>query len=304
MNGGPRLSIVIAAGHAGSNLAPILLAVTRPTSGQGLSPLPVPVEVIVVAAGPLDCDAARSAAAAFPDVRVLEARPGALIPEMWRDGLCAARGEFVATLTAHCIPDPSWLQCAAGLCFAPQEAAVGGYFANADGADARAWAIYLLRYAEFTRPLDRASVTHVAADNAVYRRASILACVDLLPQGFWEPRYHRRFLDSGQRMRLEAGLRVVHSNRYGGREFAAQRRAHGRRFGYDRAASLGGGWRVVYALALPVVPALLFAKVVLRSLRSGALGTAPPATLPWLAFFVVHWSAGEVLGFLRGLRRT
>jgi len=88
------------------------------------------------------------------------------------------------------------------------------------------------------------------------------------------------------------------------RMLAAQRRAHGRRFGYDRAASLGGGWRVVYALALPVVPALLFAKVVLRSLRSGALGTAPPATLPWLAFFVVHWSAGEVLGFLRGLRRT
>jgi hypothetical protein len=222
---------------------------------------------------------------------------------MWRDGIVAARSDWVALLTAHVVP-----AARTGCRHSSRRRRKARWWASAaiSATNERAtpldWAIYLLRYAAFSRPVSGA-VTHIAADNAVYRRSEVLACTDLLAHGFWEVEYHVRFLAKGLRLRLSAELQVIHVNRYTRAGFAAQRREHGFAFGRDRARRLGFAQLVLHALAAPLVPAILYAKVLARVRRHGWLAATPIAAYAWLFYFVTHWAWGEARGVFRELIR-
>src|SRR5436190_16079474 len=62
-------------------------------------------------------------------VSILRSLAASLIPHLWRDGILVARGERVATTTAHCIPAPDWVEAllAADL---NQTAVLGGTIEN------------------------------------------------------------------------------------------------------------------------------------------------------------------------------
>jgi hypothetical protein len=287
----PRATIVVAIEDSAANL-PAILANLRPLAHPDCEFLFFAAEQAALSGLP----------SGLPNLRALRCASGARIPEMWRDGIVAARSEWVALLTAHAVPTPQWL--AALLDHAPpgDVAGVGGYFSNDEQASPLDWAIYLLRYAAFSRPVSR-EATHIAADNAVYRRSEVLACTDLVTRGFWEVEYHVRFLDKGLRLCLSADLQVIHVNRYTRRGFAAQRRGHGFAFGRDRARRLGFAQLVLHALAAPLVPALLYAKVLARVRRHGWLAATPIAAYAWLFYFVLHWAWGEARGVFSDIIR-
>src|SRR5207244_2458870 len=74
--------------------------------------------------------------------------PDALIPHLWRDGIRAAKGTWVATTTAHCIPASDWVARLKGHVDDPA-AAIGGVLANEAAATSLTWAIYPLCYPAF-----------------------------------------------------------------------------------------------------------------------------------------------------------
>lgn len=285
MTSAPRLSIVVAIEESAANLPAIL--------GR-LDPAAHPdCEFIFCAADPSEL---LPVPAGLAGVSVMRCARGSRIPEMWRDGIVAARSDSVALLSAHVVPAVGWLPALLARPLGEGEAGRGGWFSNDAGAGARDWAIYLLRYAAFSRPVARDAVSHIAADNAVYRRSEILACEDLLVRGFWEVEYHVRFLARGLRLTLSPELEVVHVNRYGARSFAAQRHEHGFAFGRDRAQRFGAAALVLHLAAAPLVPLLLLAKVLLRAQRQRWISAPPVAAYAWLLYFVAHWSWGEVSG--------
>ncbi len=295
MTSEPRLSVVVAVEESAANLPAILGRLDPAAHAE--------CEFIFCAADPAELALLPSALA---HVRMLRCAHGSRIPQMWRDGIVAARSGSVALLSAHVVPSDRWLP---GLLARPLEvgeAGRGGWFSNDPAARAHDWAIYLLRYAAFSRPVARAAVTHIAADNAVYRRSEILACEDLLARGFWETEYHVRFLAKGLRLALSDELEVVHVNRYGARSFAAQRREHGFAFGRDRAQRFGAAALVLHLTAAPLVPLLLLGKVLVRSHRQGWTSVVPVTAYAWLLWFVAHWAWGEVSGvthqFFRRMR--
>src|SRR5260370_29255862 len=159
MNPAIKLSIVVGVQHAQENVAQIVRALA-PT-------LHPEVEVLF-------CHTA-----AYPDlpalvgtqghVRVIPGPAGSLIPHLWRDGILAARGERVATTTAHCIPAAGWVEAliAADL----DNAALGGTIENDPNADAKARAISLLRYSAFAPPEVKRHVRDLAADKAASLRS-------------------------------------------------------------------------------------------------------------------------------------
>ena len=216
-----KLSIVVGVQHAQDNVVKILRA---------LAPLHPQVELIFchTAADP-DVPAL---VAAQGQVRVIRGAAGSLIPHLWRDGIMAARGERVGTTTAHCIPRAGWVDrlIAADI----DGTVVGGLIENDPNADAKARAVFLLRYAAYAPPNTKRYVAELAADNALYRRSDILRHNDLLRLGFWEPSFHKQFRAEGIRLLLDPALRVIHRNRYTAREFIAQRFAHGKEFGLSR----------------------------------------------------------------------
>lgn len=292
MSAVPRGTVVVAIEDSAANL-PAILEALRPGTHPECEFLFFATEEAVLLGLPAN----------LSNLRGMRCATGARIPEMWRDGMVAARSEWVALLTAHVVPAPSWLPALFEAVPQGDVAGVGGYFSNDPRATPFDWAIYLLRYAAFSRPVSR-DVTHIAADNAVYLRSEVLACTDLLADGFWEVEYHVRFLAKGLRLRLSADLQVVHVNRYTRGGFAAQRREHGFAFGRDRARRLGFARLVLQALAAPLVPAVLYAKVLARVHRHGWLAATPIAAYAWLFYFVMHWAWGEARGvFHESIRR-
>lgn len=245
-------------------------------------------------------------AATLPaNVHCMDGAAQARIPHLWRDGILAATAPWVALLTAHCVPPRDWLGAALALQWTNTDAGIGGWFENDPGATAADWALYLLRYVKFSRPRAATGCDNIAADNAVYRRSAVMCHSDLLQRGFWEPEFHRRFFAQGLRLRLVPELRVVHHNRYTVAQFAHQRRDHGYMFGSDRARASSLGRLLMYVLASPLIPAVLWVKIVAAGRRADWQHVAPAGTRWWLLFFTAHWASGEARGLVCDLfRRT
>ncbi len=292
MSGEPLLSIVIAVQHAEANLPAIREALQTRNHPH--------VEFIFAHARSAEA-ACRQCDGAI-NIVDLFAGDDALIPELWRDGIAAAAGAWVATTTAHCVPAPDWVARLQESTADPA-AAVGGAFANDPLARAADWAVFLLRYAPYALPQTSRFVSDVAADNAIYRRALIAQQQDLLQDGFWEPAFHARFRAQGYRLRLEPSIAVTHRNRYGALAFFGQRIAHGRRFGRDRAAGLGWPGQVGLLIAAPVLPWLFLRKIVRNAMGNPACAAHLAPAFGWLVFFLCGWGWGESLGYLDALRR-
>jgi hypothetical protein len=290
MNQAVVLSIIVGVQHAQKNVAEIVRTVAPALHPQ--------VELLF-------CHTA-----ADPDVpvlvgsqgqiRLISGPAGSLIPHLWRDGILVARGERVATTTAHCIPTEGWVEAliAADL----DNAAYGGIIENDANADAKARAIFLLRYSAFAPPETKRDVRELAADNALYRRSDLLRHKDLLQWGFWEPSFHSRFHAEGIRLILDPTLRVVHRNRYSAREFIAQRFAHGQEFGLARARTQSFLRSLLLILLAPCIFAVLINRIVSASRRKSELRKQLKGAWIWLAVFTLAWTVGETSGYVTSIR--
>jgi len=290
MNPNIKLSIIVGVQHAQENVAQIVRALA-----PGLHP---EVEFLF-------CHTS-----ADPDVpalvgtqgyvRVIPGRAGSLIPHLWRDGILAARGERVATTTAHCIPGSDWIKAliAANL----DNAALGGTIENEPNADSKARAIFLLRYSAFAPPEAKREVRELAADNAVYRRSDLLRHKDLLQWGFWEPSFHGRFRDEGIRLTLDPTLQVIHHNRYSAPEFIAQRFAHGLEFGLTRARTRSLLQRLLLLLLAPGIFPVLMNRIMRTSRQKPEMRKQLKRAWIWLGVFTLAWAAGETSGYIASLR--
>jgi hypothetical protein len=287
---GIKLSIIIGIQHAQDNL---------PDITRRLQPASHPQVEFLLCHTSADPDV-EVLAGSEGHIRILRCPEGSLIPHLWRDGILAARGERVVTTTAHCIPSPSWVQAllAADL---EKTAVLGGTIENDPKADAKACAIFLLRYAPFAPPETRRDVRDVAADNAVYRRPDLMCYPDLLQRGFWEPSFHSRFRGKSLRLELDPTLRVVHCNRYSARQFIGQRLAHGREFGLTRAAGRSLLQRLLLVLAVPGVFPILLMRILLAVRKKPSLRPQLAAAWFWLPVFALAWVVGETSGYLVSL---
>jgi hypothetical protein len=290
MNQAIMLSIIVGVQHAQKNVAEIVRAVAPTLHPQ--------VELLLchTAADP-DVSAL---VGSQNQIRLISGPAGSLIPHLWRDGILAARGERVATTTAHCIPTQGWVEAliAADL----KNAAYGGIIENDPNADAKARAIFLLRYSAFAPPETKRDVRELAADNALYRRSDLLRHKDLLQLGFWEPSFHGRFHAEGIRLILDPTLRVTHRNRYSAHEFIAQRFAHGREFGLARARMQSFLRSLLLILLAPCIFVVLITRIVSASRQKSELRKQLKGAGIWLAVFTLAWTVGEIFGYVTTIR--
>lgn len=288
----PALSVIVAVQHARQNLPEIVRALDCAAHPE--------VEFLFCYT---DADPDVPALLANEaSIRLVRGAPGSLIPHLWRDGIMAARGEYVALTTAHCIPDGDWLDNLQQVNW-DELAGIGGVIQNHAESNACDWAVYLLRYISFAPPQAARRVEEIAADNAVYRRALIQQEADLLQQGFWEPSFHARFRAQGFGLSLQPTLRVIHHNRYSAGEFFRQRFEHGRAFGLARANSLPLVRRMLLVALSPLLPLVFLRKIVAAARQNPNTRSQLPSALPWLLFFLLGWGLGEARAYLESMVR-
>src|SRR6266542_2110867 len=213
-----EVSVVIGASASESSLANCLTA---------LEPQRRRAQIMVVEAQPSDASLRRR----FPWAEFHE-RPGALVPELWRDGIEHARGRIVALTIAQMIPAADWVD--AIIREHEQHDAVGGAIDPGPQLRRVDWAEYFCRYARDMPPFEAADRDDVAGDNASYKRALLVEEREHLRTGFWEPVIHPVLQRRGVGLWHTPVMlmRLGRSSGFGA--FARQRIKHGRLYPSQR----------------------------------------------------------------------
>lgn len=227
--------------------------------------------------------------------------PGALVPELWREGIARATGEIVALTIGQMLPAPTWIETIRDQ-HRRFDAVAGGIDPSTE-LRLSDWAEYFCRYARDMLPFAGHECLDLPGDNASYKRPLLERTREAYEDGFWEPVVHRRLAAEGVVLWHTPEI-IVRQGRSGGvRPFWQQRLAHGRHHGLERGADVGRGRNLVRVLASPLVPILLSLRILRQVSQKRRHGTRAALALPLILAFNVAWAIGEARGHLELLRR-
>jgi len=227
-------------------------------------------------------------------------REGALVPELWRDGIDQASGDVVCLTMSVMRPAADWVATARRL--ATEAVAVGGAIEPGEDLRLRDWAEYFCRYARDILPFEARESVDLPGDNAVYARAALEATYALYRDGFWEPDVHRALAERGDRLLHTPDLVVYQGPSAGFRAFLRQRLTHGRAFGRQRGSRFSTARKAIGVPLAIVVPAVLLTRTFREVFSRRRLRLRLAASTPLLLVFDIAWAAGEAAGYLDSLR--
>jgi hypothetical protein len=231
---------------------------------------------------------------------LVKERPGALVPELWRDGIDAATGEIVALTISPMRPAPDWVARIRERL--AEDEVVAGAIEPGEGLRIVDWAEYFCRYARDMRPFPRRENPEIPGDNCAYRRELLERTQDLYRNGFWEPEVNRALSASGVALWHDPDVVVYQGRSAGFGAFFRQRLEHGRTYGRQRGARFGTARNVVGVTLAVAVPFVLVARTAREVFSRGRFRTRLLIAVPALFAFDAAWSAGEALGHLDTLR--
>ena len=232
---------------------------------------------------------------------IVHERPGALVPELWRDGIDAATGAAVALTISPMRPAPDWVERLRERL--REDEVVAGAIEPGEGLRVRDWAEYFCRYAPDMRPFARRENPSIPGDNCAYRRHLLDRTRALYRDGFWEPEVNRALRAEGVRLWHDPDVVVYQGRSAGFTAFVRQRLVHGRAYGRQRGARLGTARNAAGVVLAGIVPLVLIARTAREVFARRRLRLRLVLALPVLAAFDAAWAAGEAIGHLDALRR-
>jgi hypothetical protein len=231
---------------------------------------------------------------------IVRDRQGALVPELWRDGIDAATGDVVCLTISVMRPAADWLKTARRL--SAEASAVGGAIEPGENLRLRDWGEYFCRYARDMPPFVPRETVDLPGDNAVYTREALAATRDVYRDGFWEPEVNRALRDQGRRLLHSPDLVAYQGRSAGFRSFMRQRLVHGRTYGLQRGARFSTARNLAGVPLAVVVPLVLVARTFREVFSRRRLRLRLLASTPVLLAYDIAWAAGEAVGHLDSLR--
>jgi len=231
---------------------------------------------------------------------LVQDRPGALVPELWRDGIDVARGAIVALTISPMQPAPDWVARIRERLAADE--VVAGAIDPGEGLRIVDWAEYFCRYARDMSPFERRENPEIPGDNCAYRRELLERTRELWRDGFWEPEVNRALRAEGVALWHDPGVVVYQGRSAGFGAFLRQRVDHGRAYGRQRGARFGVPRNVAGVALAIVVPFVLVVRTAGEVFSRGRHRGRFVAALPALFAFDAAWAAGEAMGHVDTLR--
>ncbi len=211
-------------------------------------------------------------------------------PALRAAGVHAAAGEVVALGETHVVPSPGWAEAV----LAAHDAgavAVLPRMRNANPGTALSWAAFLLDYGRYAG--DAPATAQVPTYNATVLRAALLGLPDLEAALVPSPALDESLRAHGATVTQLSGAELAHVNVDRLVDWAHERLLGGLLLGRRRSAGFSRPRRLAYALASPLIAAVLFRRA-LRSPRDGA----PRATVPALALASLLGALAEGVGYV------
>lgn len=241
----------------------------------------------------------------FPRLETVAAAPAeSSLPTLQALGIARSRGARIGLTEAPCRLAPDWVEAALAAAEGAPGPVVGGAMEPASGLGVLDRALFLCDELPFLRPFEAGPASELPGNNIVFRGEVARAAVGRPAAGFWKSFLLADLLAAGTVVWRDPRPVVTLARSPGFARTVRRRWRHGRCFGAMRAARLTAGRRLVYALAGPVLPAVVAARLAAgarRKLRGRPdLTVALPFTLLWVGW----WMAGELVGNLGGAGRS
>jgi hypothetical protein len=227
--------------------------------------------------------------------------PGALVPELWRDGFRETSGDVVAFTIAQMIPEPDWVASMRRLL--AEHEAVGGAIDPGPGLRLTDWGEYFCRYARDMRPFPAHDDVDLPGDNVAFSRRRLEEIAPHLETGYWEPVAHPELRRNGVVLHQSPELAVRMGRSAGFGAFVAQRLEHGRRYGHQRGVHFSRARNLLGVAGSPAVVALTTLRVLRRVFEKGRYRRQLLLALPAILAYNVTWAYAEARGHLDMLRR-
>jgi len=233
-----------------------------------------------------------------PPVRLLEPPGPGGVPQLRRDGVRQARGEFIVITEDHCLYPEGWLQGLLDCMQTRGVEAAGGPVLNASSS-LTGLALYLTRYSAFLPGIE-GHATELPGNNSCYRREALENDESWMRDGFWEAEFNQHLVRCGGRMWMSRDSAVQQKQHRGLLEFAMLRFRHGRCYGARRIRSASRSERRKRLLTAPLIPAVLFARIMRAVWTKRFPKLRFAAAAPLILVYVTCWAAGEITGYLAG----
>lgn len=228
----------------------------------------------------------------------VDAAPGASLPAIRGAGLTAARTPYAALIEDHCVAAPGWLEALSTTAAATSADFVGGRMGNAQKAHAIDWAAYFAEYGFFMGTASGGAPPLATGANVLYGPRALPLAARWASAGLWEDVIHARLAAAGCDLAVTAAAQMLQNQRYAIGAFCLDRYRHGFAFARVRLREQGGAGRWLRILTAPLLPALLAWR--LRAKVMPGERAAFRRALPLTLLFLSAWSAGEMMGYVRG----
>ncbi|MBI3529578.1 MAG: hypothetical protein HY067_16620 [Betaproteobacteria bacterium] len=238
----------------------------------------------------------------YSRVRFLRGPKGATVFRLRTLGADAACGRLVALLEDHAAAEACW---AAALREAHRAGhrIIGGPVENGLQSRAMDWALYFVEYGSYMPPMRKGPAPRLSGLNIAYDHELLHSCREVWEDTFQENEINDALRAKGHALHLAPDA-VVESFLPMSLGYAmGHLRDGGRHFARYRASRCSRTMRLVWALASPLVPAVLFLRLV-RGVASRRLARLGPLVraLPFLALVLGAWGWGEATGYFVGGR--
>jgi hypothetical protein len=283
----PRLSIVLAT-DAYETIRPVLSALHRQPCAREIEPI-----IVLLGGG---ATAVRSEdLSSFPHAKVV--RSVNHLPEARAAGIRAASAPIVFIGETHAYPQPGWAE-ALLTAFEGPWAAVVPTIGNANPTGAASWASYLFDYGMWGPNRQSGEIADPLIYNTAYRREVLLsvgdslgAALDPSEETLWPLLWSR-----GHRAALASNARILHLNVGTFRTLIHEKFCVGVVIGTCRSARWSPLRRLLYFLGSPLIPLVLFWRV-LRGARYWPSDGLRASAIAGVLIAAVAKTAGEIAGY-------
>jgi hypothetical protein len=283
----PRLSVVLAT-DAYQTIRPVLAALRRQSCAREIEP-------VIVLLGSAARDVRPEDLSAFPHAQVVRSVDD--LSEARAVGVRAASAPFVFIGETHSYPQPGW---AAALltAFEGPWAAVVPAIGNANPTGAASWASYLFDYGMWGPNRHSGEISDPLIYNTAYRREVLLsvgnrlsAALDPHEETVWPSLWTQ-----GHRAAFASDARIMHLNVGRLSTMIHEKFCVGVVLGTCRSERWSPFRRLLYFLASPLIPIVLFARV-LRGAHHWPSDTLPAGAVAGVLISAIAKTAGEIAGY-------
>ncbi|MFZ5622802.1 MAG: hypothetical protein ACOY71_00045 [Gemmatimonadota bacterium] len=215
-------------------------------------------------------------------------------------GLAAARGALVAIVEDRSVPRRDWAATAIALHARLPHGVIGGAIENAVDAPLN-WAVYFCDFGRYQPPFAGGPRAWVSDVNVCYKRKALEQTRSVWAERYHETAVHWALRRAGEVLWLAPEMVVAqHRDGLALGALLRERVAWGRLFGFTRARGTGLLARLGYLAMTPVLPLILFGRLLRLQLpRPATLGRFLCVS-PVVLLLLAAWCAGEALGYATG----